>query len=148
MIICHLYQHLILTSFLIDWVNDYGGGRLCLRTAATNGPNVHPPGDSLCEHAERWWWWRRLWITPDSSTRALWQSYQQSHLGQLEGMDEGVRIFPISIWNTSDVQHVVKSYDRGPPALLPVRRNVCCGFIWPLKVHLLGRVWTLDPWVQ
>jgi hypothetical protein len=40
------------------------------------------------------------WL-PYSSTRALWQSYQQRHLGQVGVMDEGVRILPISIWNTS-----------------------------------------------
>jgi hypothetical protein len=50
---------------------------------------------------EPWWWWRRLGITPDSSTRALWQSYQQRDLGQVGGMDEGVRILLISIWDTS-----------------------------------------------
>jgi hypothetical protein len=42
--------------------------RLCLRTAAINSP---------------WWWWYRLGITPDSSTRSLWQSYQQGHLGKV-----------------------------------------------------------------
>jgi hypothetical protein len=54
----------------------------------------------ICEHGEPWW---RCWlgITPDLSTRALWQSYQQRHLGQVGGMDEGVRILPIRIWNTS-----------------------------------------------
>jgi hypothetical protein len=26
-------------------------------------------------------------IIPDSSTRALWQSYQQRHLGQVGGME-------------------------------------------------------------
>jgi hypothetical protein len=29
----------------IDWLTHYNGVRLCLRTAATNGPIVHPPGD-------------------------------------------------------------------------------------------------------
>jgi hypothetical protein len=28
--------------------------------------------------------------TPDSSTRTLWQSYQQRHVGQVGEMDEGV----------------------------------------------------------
>jgi hypothetical protein len=36
-------------------------------------------------------------IPPDSSTKALWQSYQQRHLAQVGGMDEGMRILPISI---------------------------------------------------
>jgi hypothetical protein len=79
----------------LDWLIDYDGMRLCLRTAATSGPIVHPQGDM-------WTWramvmWCRLEITPDSSTRALWQSY----LEQVGGMDEGVRLLPISIWNTS-----------------------------------------------
>jgi hypothetical protein len=34
-------------------------------------------------------------ITPDSSTYALWQSYQQRHLGKVGGMDERVRILLI-----------------------------------------------------
>jgi hypothetical protein len=55
----------------------------------------------ICERREPWWWWCRLGITPDSSTRALLQFYQQRHLGQIGRMDEGVRILPISIWHTS-----------------------------------------------
>jgi hypothetical protein len=48
----------------------------------------------ICECGQtRWWWWWWCWLgkTPDLSTRALWQSYQQRHLG--------VRIFLISIWD-------------------------------------------------
>jgi hypothetical protein len=30
----------------------------------------------------------------------------------------------------------------GPLALLPIRTDVCCGFLSPLKVYCLGRVWT------
>jgi hypothetical protein len=45
-----------------------------------------------------------------------------------------VRIFSISIWNTSrDIQHAVKYYDMGPPPLPPIWRKVCCGFLSPLK---------------
>jgi hypothetical protein len=33
-----------------------------------------------------------LGITPDSSTRALWQYYQQRRLRQVGEMDEGMRI--------------------------------------------------------
>jgi hypothetical protein len=40
-------------------------------------------------------------VTPDPFIRALWQSYQQRHLGQVGGMGERVRILPIGIWNTS-----------------------------------------------
>jgi hypothetical protein len=34
----------------------------------------------------------------------------------------------------------------GPPALLPIRRKLCCGFLAPLKIHRLCRVWTRYPW--
>jgi hypothetical protein len=62
----------------------------------------------ICEYGDPWWcwWWCWLGITPDSSTRALWQSYQQRHLGQVGGMYEGVRIclsvseIPHGIFNT------------------------------------------------
>jgi hypothetical protein len=45
-------------------------------------------------------WWRcRLGITPDLSTRARWQSYQQRHLERVRGMDERMRILPIQyLW--------------------------------------------------
>jgi hypothetical protein len=49
----------------------------------------------ICEHGELGWWWCWLRITPDSSIRALWQSYQHRQLGQVEGNDKGVRILPI-----------------------------------------------------
>jgi hypothetical protein len=100
----------------------------------------------ICESGEPWWWWWcRLGITRDSSTRALWQSYQDRHLGQVGGMDEGVRILPISIWNTSRD--------------LLVLRHGTCGFtshlkegvlriLLPLRIHRLGRVWIRDHWVQ
>jgi hypothetical protein len=30
---------------ILQFLTDYDGVRLCLRTAATNVPIVHPPGD-------------------------------------------------------------------------------------------------------
>jgi hypothetical protein len=33
----------------------------------------------------------------------------------------------------SDFLHATKSYDAGLPALLPLRRKACCGFLSPLK---------------
>jgi hypothetical protein len=53
---------------LIDWLIMSVGSLLFI-------PRV------ICEHGEPWWWWCRLGITADSLTRALWQSYQQGHLG-------------------------------------------------------------------
>jgi hypothetical protein len=67
-----------------------------LRTEAIIGllfiPRVNVSG-------EPWWWLCRLGITPDLSTRARWQSYQQRHLERIGGMDEGMRILHIQyIW--------------------------------------------------
>jgi hypothetical protein len=35
----------LIAMIMIDWLIDYDGVRLYLRTAAANGPVVHPPGD-------------------------------------------------------------------------------------------------------
>jgi hypothetical protein len=122
-------------SGLIDWLY---GVRLTSQNCGHHWPIVHPPGE--CECRSRWWC--RLGITPNSCTRTLWQSYQQRHLKRVGGMDEGMSISRISIFRTStDLLHAVKSYDMGPPALLPIRRKVCCGFLSPLKIHRLGRVY-------
>jgi hypothetical protein len=42
-----------------------------------------------------WWWWCRLGITPDLSTRARWQSYQQRHVERVGEIDEGMIILHI-----------------------------------------------------
>jgi hypothetical protein len=52
-----------------DLLTDYDGVRLCLRTASTNEPNVHPRGDVRA--------WKAMimmmmaGVTPDSPTRPL-----------------------------------------------------------------------------
>jgi hypothetical protein len=55
-----------------------------------------------------------------------------------------------SVWDTSrDLQHAVKSYDKGPPALLAIwRTKMCCRFVSPIEIHHLNQVWTHDLWVQ
>jgi hypothetical protein len=55
----------------------------------------------VCEHGEPWWWWCLLRRRTDSSTRALWQSYQQSHLGASRRNGQRSEKFATSIWNTS-----------------------------------------------
>jgi hypothetical protein len=103
----------------------------------------------ICEHGEPWWWWCRLGIAPDSSTRALWQSYQQRHLGQGGGMDEGVRILPFQYLR----------YLKGSLTCRKVLRHGTSGFTSHLKEGVLrifisiknprhGQVWTHDPCVQ
>jgi hypothetical protein len=94
------------------------------------------------EHGEPWRdddaGWGKLLI--------IWQSYWN----KAEEWKKAVRILPckhfVHIYKW--FLHAVKSYDTGPPALLPIRRNVCCVFLSQLKIQRLGRVWTRDPWVQ
>jgi hypothetical protein len=45
-----------------DWMTDYNGLRLCLRTAATNGPIVHPPADM--------WAWRSMVVMMSAADNA------------------------------------------------------------------------------
>jgi hypothetical protein len=85
-------------DWLIDWLTMEGWNYVSeLRppTGLLFNPRV------ICEHGRPWWGWCRLGITPDSSTRAFWQSNQKRRLRQVGGMDEGVRILLISIWNPS-----------------------------------------------
>jgi hypothetical protein len=99
-----------------------------------------------CERGQEWWWWWWWWWlgkTADSSTsgnpssRDIWE--------RVGGMVAEVRISRVSIWDAlTDLEHAVKSYDVGPPALLPIRRKLCCGIL-SSKIHRLGRVWTRDP---
>jgi hypothetical protein len=80
---------------LIDWLIDWlimVGWDWRLRTAATTGLLFIPGWTSAWEPCWRWWWWCRLGITPDWTTRALWQSYQQRHLERIGGMDDEMRI--------------------------------------------------------
>jgi hypothetical protein len=65
---------------LIDWLIMSMGARLRLWTAASNGPVVHPQRD-IWAYRTMVRWWCRQGKTLDSSSRAPWQSYQQSHLG-------------------------------------------------------------------
>jgi hypothetical protein len=63
-------------TWLIDWLTDS-----LIMTGKTMSQNCGHQWEYcsslqvICDHGEAWWWWCRLGITPDSSTRALWQSY-------------------------------------------------------------------------
>jgi hypothetical protein len=102
-----------------------------LRTAATNGPLVHPPDDI--------WAWRTTvelcrQRTSDSSTRTLWKSYQQIHL--IASRRNGRRewwIWPCEVF--------LFTFASGLPSF---RRKVCCIFLSPLRIHRLGWFWTRD----
>jgi hypothetical protein len=125
---------------------DYIGWDWRLRTAAITDllfiPRVNVSG-------EQWWLWCQLGITPHSSTRAVWLSYQQRHLEQVGVIDEGMRILPISIWNTSRyILHALKSYDMGPSRFTSHPKEGVLQIFIVLKNHRLGRVWIREPWDQ
>jgi hypothetical protein len=60
----------------------------------------------------------------DSSTRALWQAYQESTSSKAGGTGEVNDEFCVTkyLFHTWK-EHAVKSYDMGPTALLPLRRE-------------------------
>jgi hypothetical protein len=62
----------------------------------------------------------------------------------MDEMNENFYLVSISFTLASDFLHAVTSYDMGLPSLLSIRRNVCCGFLSPLKIHRLSRIWTRD----
>jgi hypothetical protein len=105
------------------WSWSCRGVRLRLWTAATNGPTVHPPGDTSTENQGGL---MSVEETPDSCTRALWQSYHHSHLVASRRYVPRERLIlpskASSFIFVSDFLHAVISYDMGPTALLPLRR--------------------------
>jgi hypothetical protein len=128
----------------VDWLIMTVGWDLRLRTVVTNGLVVHSSGDM-------WVWRAMLGKTPDLSTRALWQSYQQSSGSKQEDWVKGMRIWPCEVFLfilATDPLHSVKSYYMGPLALLPLHRNLCCGCLSPLKIFHLSWDWTNESWVQ
>jgi hypothetical protein len=109
-----------------------------------NGPVVIPAGDM--------WAWKAImgWSSQlgksDSSIRALWQSYQQIHMGASRRNGRGSENFAYHYLRYyKGSLRCRKSYDVGPQALLPIRRKVCGRFLSPLKIRYLGRVWTVNP---
>jgi hypothetical protein len=97
------------------------GVRLRLWTATTNGPIVHPPGDTWVWRAMEWY---RQGKTPDTSTRALWNSYQHRHLVTSRRNGRKEWEFSLTKYFCSHLQvmflHSVKSTVMGPPAILPL----------------------------
>jgi hypothetical protein len=123
--------------------NRDDGVILCLWTAASKGPIVHSQGDT---------WPRRndidreilLIHPPELSGNPTSNHLVANQKEHVEGNDE------FGLWNafiltSKSFLHEVKSYYMGTVALLPHWRNVCCGFLSPLTIHRLGRVWTLGP---
>jgi hypothetical protein len=92
---------------------------------------------------------QRLVLTRNLSTRALWQppvlpggpaSRDISRASRIMGEINKNLVYP-SPWDYKRSLTCVKS-----PALFPIRRKLCCGFLSSLKIHRLGRVQTRDLW--
>jgi hypothetical protein len=72
--------------------------------------------------------------TSDSSITALWQSYQLSPSSKVGGTGEGNDKFGLAKYFSLCLQvslHSVKSYDMGPPALLPFEGRQAANFYRP-----------------
>jgi hypothetical protein len=131
---------------LTDWLIDYDGMRLMSQICGHHWPIVHPPGE--CE------WTAMVMMMPTGDNSLL---VYQSSLAVLPAETSGASrrngrrnenfAYSVSFDTSTDLLHAIKSY-KGPPALLPIWRKVCCGFLSSLKIHHLSRIWTRDPWVQ
>jgi hypothetical protein len=130
----------------------YDGVRLTSQNSGLYGPIVHRRVIAMWTMV----WWYRLGITPNLSTRALWQppvlsggpvSGDMSGASRIMGEGNENLVHP-SPWDFKRSLTCPKSYDTGPPALLPIRRKVCRVFVSPLKIHRLGRDRIRDLWVK
>jgi hypothetical protein len=90
------------------------------------------------------WGWRtmvehRQWNTPGSFNRALWKSYQQSHLvvKQKELANEIMDFCLMkNLFHASKGPLTYgKSFRRGTDGFTPLWRKACCGFLSRLKIH-------------
>jgi hypothetical protein len=81
--------------------------------------------------------WYKQEKTPDSSTTNLWKFYQKNHLVAKQRNLQSKLIMPSKylFYTSNGSLRAVKPYDMGPPALLPLWRKVCYGFLSPLKIH-------------
>jgi hypothetical protein len=112
--------------------------RRLLSIAATNGPIVHSLSDIWAWITMVEWCCQRK--TAESSTRASLQSYYRSHLmGSRRNVRKkwefGLAKYFCKWYTCKWFLHAQKSYDMLVPALLPLRRQVCCGFLSFLNIH-------------
>jgi hypothetical protein len=118
-----------------EWIGwlliDHVDGVRRLRTAAITRPIVHPPGDV--------WTWTVMVVTMsagktrDSSTRALWQSYQQRHMGADRSNGRKSENFAYYYLRYVSRSVTCRKILTTWYLRLPLRRKVCCGLLSPLK---------------
>jgi hypothetical protein len=132
----------ILFQWLIDY--DYDSIRLCLRTAATSRPVVHPLGDR--------WAWRAMVMMILAVDNSL--LVHQSSLAVLPAETSGASrrnrrrsdnfaCHYLKYLKGSLTCH--KILWHGTSSFISIWRKLCCGFLSPLKIHRLVQVWTHDP---
>jgi hypothetical protein len=143
----------ILRSFCgCPWLVDWLWVKLTSQNCSLYRPTVHPR--VIAMRIMVWWYW--LGLTPNSSTRVLWQppvlsggpvSRDISGASRRMGERNEILVY-LSLWDFKDLYHAIKSYNMGLPASHPTWRKVCGRFLSPLKIHCLGRVWSHGLWVQ
>jgi hypothetical protein len=120
--------------------------RLCLRTAATNGPVVHPPGDMRA--------WRamvmmpaedNIWLVHQSSLAILpaqtsWTSRRNGRKSE-NFASQYLKYFKGSLTCRKILRHGTSGFTSHS------KKGVLRTFI-ALKVHRHGQFWTRDPCVQ
>jgi hypothetical protein len=113
-------------------LTDYDGVRLCLRTAATNGPIVHPPGDM--------WAWRAMVVmmmmmpAGDNSwlVHQIFLAFLPTKTSEASRRN-GRR--------SESFAYQCQKYLKGSGFTSHWKEGMQSIFI-ALKIHLLGRVWT------
>jgi hypothetical protein len=125
---------------------DYVGVRLYLRTAATNGPTVHPPGDK--------WAWTAIMMMPSGDNYWL---VRQSSLTVLPAETSGASRRNGRRSENFAYQHL--KYLKGSLTFRKIWRHGTSGFTSHAKEGVLRDfisikipsprpVWNRDPWVQ
>jgi hypothetical protein len=125
---------------LVDWLIDYGALGLCLETAATSGHIVHPLADM-------WAWIALVVMIPAGDN--TWLVHQIS-LAVLPAETSGENRRYGRRSENSAYQYL--KYLKGSSTCRKIIRRgssnftshpkVCWGFLSPLKIHGLCRVWT------
>jgi hypothetical protein len=106
-----------------------------LWTAVTNGPVVHFP----CEMSmDKYGGMMSAGGNPDSSTRALWQSYRQSHLvanRRKWAKEINLAVRSIFVHASKGFLTCRKILRHGAAGFPSAQRNECCSFLLPLEIH-------------
>jgi hypothetical protein len=136
---CWVYR--VWTSWiLIDWLIDYDGVKLCLRTAATNVAIVHSLGDM--------WTWRAMaMMIPAEDNRFV----HQSSLAVLSTETSGALLENFVYQYLKYLKECFtcrKILRRGTSGFTSPAKEGVLRILSPLKIHRLGRVWTHNPLVQ